>query len=434
MNRPLSHALFSCLAALILAVSAAAQGNGVVPVPLTPAEEGLSVADLGERSGASFFVPCSAIDERGFIARYDAMSGYLAGRVDLPSLPGKILFSRDGSRGFVLLDSDQIGVFDPIEERWLYLFSTGSGLLDMVLTPDGSKLIALCTERDSLDDDVQVKGALWICNVADIGSMTTGLEIERRPVAIDFVRNGGTGRMLAVSENSRSLYIRTDGPYISVYNLQSGAMRPIKLGNQSCSPCTVMDIQVSDSCLTALLSKSDGFGYLCIMNTQTYIEEYVPLGWAPTIFSLFKRDGRPMAVILHCSENGSAHFLKLLDLYTGTVSKTIASNLFEGVRDVDVNGIRDVGAVLYVRGGEAAQYGLVGFFDRETLEWRREVVTKVPVDPGTRLFLARSPLINQCYVLTRSGVLTVIDLDIYRKVGDPIDLNGEIATLPSELF
>ncbi len=407
----------------MLALSAPAQDGVFDSVP--PAAE--------DGTGTSFFIPCRSVDEKGFLARYDALSGYLAGGVDVPGFPGKILFNRDGSRGFVLLDSDEIGVFDALESRWLYRFRTGVGLLDIALTPNGSKLIALCSERGPDDDGLQEKGALWICNVAGIDSFESGLEIERRPVAVDFVRSAGTERRLAVCENSRLLFIRTNGPYLTIYNLNSGAVIPVKLGNRYCSPCTVMDIQVLGTCLTALLIKPDGFGYLCIFNTQTRTKEYIPLGWEPKIFNLFKKDGRPMAVILHSSETGSAHFLRLFDLYSATVAKTIANNLLQGVRDVDINGSRDVGAVLYVRGGEGARYGLVGFFDKENLEWRREVV-KVPVDSDTRLFLASSPLINRCYVLTGSGDLIPIDLNLYRKVGERIELDAEVVDSPSELF
>jgi len=61
-------------------------------------------------------------------------------------------------------------------------------------------------------------------------------------------------------------------------------------------------------------------------------------------------------------------------------------------------------------------------------------VVKVPVDSDTRLFLASSPLINRCYVLTGSGDLIPIDLNLYRKVGERIELDAEVVDSPSELF
>ncbi len=384
-------------------------------------------------SNPSFFFPLATPDGTGSIACYDELDTAFSDGVEVTDgRPGRVLFSRDGSRGFVILDTDQIGVFDPVEREWLYWFlKTGVGVLDMEATPDGKSIIVLCSEKHPGDADTLVRGSLWVFDI-DSGAIT-----QRAPVKIDALNPAvphvpaAAGRLLAVSNDSRLVFIRIGGPFIGEYNLDTGAFRRTILGNGRLSPCTVNDIRVRENCLAALLTEPDGYGWLCLSNTQTYLQDYLSVGWEPEAFEFFEGDSGPRVLVLHRSEDSRTDVIDVYDLFNETLAGTVA-RLPAGVRDVAVNDTRDLGVILYVPGGANAREGWLGFFEKRTFRLRNEVV-KVPVDSGSSVFLSRSPIVNRCYVLTRSGTLCVVDLETFSKV-DLFDLNAESSAVPAESF
>jgi hypothetical protein len=364
-------------------------------------------------SNPSLFLPCLGPDGNGMIARYDELAGSVLGRTGLEEgSPGRILFNRDGSRGFVLVDTDQIGVFDPFEDRWLYWIRTGSGLIDIAATPDGSRIIVLCTEKTDPELDEYKRGSLWIYDIDDATAP------QPEPVRIDPVNPAGQGRVLAVSGDSRLVYVRIGGSSIGEYNLMTGEYKRIFPADQY-GPCTIKDIQVFGNCLAALLTRPDGEGFICVSNTQTYRTDITRTGWNPVIFDLFDGEAGPMAVVLHRSENGLTDVLDAVNLYSG-VARTIA-RMPAGIRDVDVGDVRSLGVILYAPGGMLSREGLLGFFDRDSLAVINRYVP-VQVDADSRVFLSRSPIVDRCYVLSGNGTMSVIDLDVFREI-DVIDLN-----------
>jgi len=367
--------------------------------------------EIEVRNPSLFLSSVGANGEAG-IACYDEVERRIVQKAGLGARrPGRVLLSRDGKRGFVRLDSDQIGVFDPREDRWLFWFiATGNGLLDITMTPDGSQVIVLCTERPVAEGSHAersdwgrrdyIRGTLWIYSIASDG--------QPQPVTIDPIEPVGPGRILAVSEDSRQVFIRTGKDTLGEYNLKSHAYKRHFLSDQV-SHCTIRDMQVYRNCLVALMTDPDDRGYLCLFNIMTYRSDHVvDAGWDPMMFDIFDGENGPVVVLVDSLENGLTERLRFIDLVTGNSLKQIPV-CPSGVVDVDVNEIRDIGAVLYVPDGQKSEHGFVGFFDKQNFNLIGRCFT-VPVDAGSRIILSHSPLVNSCYVLTSDGILSVIDL------------------------
>jgi DNA-binding beta-propeller fold protein YncE len=376
-------------------------------------------------SNPSFYMPCMAPDGSGFLARYDEIDGIVSERVDMEEgLPVRILFSRDGNRGFVLLDSGQIGVFDPFTDQWLSWFlAAGPGIIDITVTPDGTRIVVLGRGREDAPG-VDTAGTLWIYD------LERGVGAPPEVIAIDSVNPTGEGRILAVSEDSRLLYVRSGKSAVGEVNFATGEYRPLKLNDQF-PYSTVRDIQVFDNCLAVLLTLPDESGYVCVCNTQNYLCGLpVPVGRNPVKLDVFTGEDGPLAAALCRSEDGGADVIRFVHLYEQRVVGSISGLTPPGVRDLAVNDLRDDGVILYIPRGGAAGKGYVGFFDRRTLRLRDEYAV-VPVDSGSRILLSRSPLVNRCYIWTRRGIISVIDLDTYTRI-DKIDLDAESLASPAE--
>lgn len=366
----------------------------------------------------SFFVPARSPDGSGAILKYDVLEDAISGRSDrVAGSPGKIVFSRDGSLGFVLLDNDQIGIFSPFDDEWLFrYFPTGAGLLDLIASPDGSRIIALCAERDPLDDDTYVRGSLRIYRVEP------DLNPVPETVLIDAVIASGGGRMLAMSEDSRLVYVRSGESTVGEYNLITGMYRSFFLDDKH-PLSTVDDIQVHENCLVALVTSPNADGFVCLFNTQTCEKYYIAVGRNPAMFEVFERASRPLVPVVHRTKYRE-DVVEFLDIYSGTMISAIRGFIPPGVRDLEVCDERELGVLLWVPGGPFGQKGYLGFFDKSTLSLNFRHLS-VPVDRDSRVFLSRSPLINRCYVLSSSGLLSVIDLDtinLLRIDGDDDDV------------
>ncbi len=351
-----------------------------------------------------FYVPAADPDGTGTIVKYNALDDTISDRSGrVAGSPGKIVFSRDGSLGFVLLDNDQIGIFSPFDDAWLFrYFPTGSGLLDLIASPDGTRIIALCSEQDLLSSDTYVQGTLRIYRV------DPDLNPEPETIVIDSVMTSGGGRMLAMSEDSRLVYVRSGESAVSVYNLATGKSKSFFLDDNH-PLSTVEDIQVYENCLVALVTTPSGNGFVCLFNTQTHDKYYIAVGQNPAMFEVFERASRPLLPVVYRTKY-DADEVKFLDIYSGTKIKSIPGFNPPGVRDLEVCDERDLGVLLWVPGGAISEKGYVGFFDKSSLSLISSYLT-VPVDTGSRVFLSRSPLINRCYVMSSSGLLSVIDLD-----------------------
>jgi len=364
----------------------------------------------------SFYVPATEPDGTGSIVKYDLFEGAIAGRSgSVVGSPGKIVFSRDGSLGFVLLDNDQIGIFSPFDNQWLIrYFPTGSGLLDLIASPDGSRIVVLCSEQDPLSDDGYVRGSLRIYRV------DPDLDPEPETILIDAVMNSGGGRMLAMSEDSRLVYVRSGESAVGEYNLATGTYKNFFLDDNH-PLSTVEDIQIHENCLVALVTSPGGDGFVCLANTQTYEKFYVAVGQHPAIFEVFDRASRPLVPVVHRTKFNE-DVVEFLDIYSGTMISAIRGFIPPGVRDLEVCAERDLGVLLWVPGGDLGEKGYLGFFDKSSLSLNFRHLS-VPVDSGSRVFLSRSPMINQCYVLSSSGLLSVIDLDSinFLRVGGESD-------------
>jgi len=351
----------------------------------------------------SFYVPATEADGTGSIIKYDLFEDAITGRSEnVSGSPGKIVFSRDGSLGFVLLDNDQIGIFSPFDNQWLIrYFPTGSGLLDLIASPDGSRIIALCSEQDPLSDEY-VRGTLRIYRV------DPELDPEPETILIDAVMNSGRGRMLAMSEDSRLVYVRSGESAVGEYNLATGTYKNFFLDDKH-PLSTVEDIQIHENCLIALVTNPGGDGFVCLANTQSYEKFYVAVGQHPAMFEVFHRATRPLVPVVHRTAFNE-DVVEFLDLYSGTMISAIRGFIPPGVRDLEVCAERDLGVLLWVPGGERGEKGYLGFFDKSSLSLNFRHLS-VPVDSGSRVFLSRSPMINRCYVLSSSGLLSVVDLD-----------------------
>jgi hypothetical protein len=374
----------------------------------------------------SLFLPCMEPDGNGSIARFDQKTGTLSVRSVIPGgKPGRILFNRDGSRGFVILDSDQIGVFDPCADEWLFWFvPTGRGIVDVAATPDGTKIVVVCSGRRESDQDEILNGSLWVYDI------DPEVEILSEPVTIGPVNPAGSDRVLTISDDSRLVYIKTGGSSFGEYNLETGHYKPLFIDSRY-APCTIKEILVHDNRLVLLFTRPDGEGYLCLSSMQTYRQNSISVGWHPVMFDIFEGESGPVAVVLHHSDGRNSDVLDVVDLTNLQVTSGIIARWQRGIRDVKVNDVRDHGVILYVPGGESARQGYLLFFDRETLRLRRDIYVQVPVDEGSRLFLSRSIVVNRCYVLNRSGTLTVVDLDLFRKAGVH-ELDAEVLLPPAE--
>ncbi len=374
----------------------------------------------------SLVLPCVEADGNGSIARFDQTTGALSVRSVIPGgKPGRILFNRDGSRGFVILDSDQIGVFDPREDEWLFWFiPTGRGIVDVAATPDGTKIVVACSGRRESDHDDTLNGSLWIYDI------DPAVEVVSEPVTIDPVNPAGSDRILTVCDHSRLVYIKTGGSSFGEYNLETGRYKPHFIDSRY-APCTIKDILIHDNRLVLLFTRPDGEGYICLFSIQTYRQDSVSVGWHPVMFDIFEWQSGPVAVVLHHSNGRESDVLDVVDLSSRQVTRGIIARWPRGIRDVKVNDVRDHGVIFYVPGGESVREGYLLFFDRRTLKLRRNLYVKVPIDGGSRLFLSRSSVVNRCYVLNRSGTLTVVDLDLFRKVGVH-ELDAEVFLPPAE--
>lgn len=376
-------------------------------------------------SNPSFYMPCMAPDGSGFIARYDEIEGVVRERVDMEGgVPVRILFSRDGNLGFVLLDSGQIGVFDPFTDQWLSWFqAAGSGILDIAVTPDGTRVAVLGRDQEEAPG-LDLPGKLWIYD------LERGVGAPPDVITIDSVNPTGEGRILVMGDDLPHLYVRSGKSAVDEVNYETGEYRPLKLNDQL-PYSTVRDIQIFKNCLAVLLTLPDETGFVCVRNTQNdRCGIPVPVGRNPVTMDVFEGETGPLAAALCRSEDGAADVIRFVHLYEQRVVGAISGLIPPGVRDLAVNDLRDDGVILYIPRGGAAGKGYVGFFDRRTLRLKDEYAV-VPVDAGSRILLSRSPLVNRCYIWTRRGIISVIDLDSYTRI-DKIDLDAESLASPAE--
>ena len=339
-------------------------------------------------------------DSEGLISRFDEMDGRISAEIGFVNgRPGKVVFNRNASRGYILLDQDRIAVFDNTAGRVIREQQTGIGLVDIAVTPDGRKLIALTRGRSGTDEPALPRGQLWIYDIEheDLAFLNNCI--------IDPVTSEGDGRYLGFSDDATLVFVRQGDLTVGEYDLLTGAYRLLQVGTIDHLGGRVQDILVSGNCLLALLVHPAATSCLSVVNLQTYLERRIAVGMdVRGIHLIHSKEGRPL-VVLHDRADAGEDVLYQVDFLEGEVLDKVS--IPDGVAYLDVSSPYHLCMLLYqdLRTGES----VLAFFDLENFVFHEKRLS-VPVTGEARVYLSRSPCSESGYVYSRNGMLIQIGL------------------------
>jgi len=344
-------------------------------------------------------------DHGGMISRYDELA-----RTVIPEFrringrPLKVISSRDLQKAYIMLDGDRIAAYDYFSKSLIHEEKTAVGLIDVALTPDGRKLIAL-TAGENLDEShVPPIGALWIY---DLSKRHFTLMDK---VQVGLIAPGGVGNYLEIVEDSTLVFIRQANLVVGEYNLITGGYQMKRLGRIEHSGGEIQSLKVYADMIMALMILPDSSAILAVVNTQNYEDRYIPVGRNPKGIKFLHYPNRlPEAFILG-GEDSTEDVLWRVDPYTDQEARRLS--IPDIAVDFDISGYSDKGLILYNEG----EGKVIRFFSLNKFKLLpKEVYLDMVGD--SQLYLSRSAAINTGYVSSR-GAITIIDLD-------ELDVNGK---------
>lgn len=335
----------------------------------------------------------------GRISRMSELERRIVAEIeDFGGRPGKPVFNRDCTRGFVMLDQDRIAVFDNLLNQPIHMIQTGIGLVDIALTPDGRKLIALTTGVIDPHDRSPRYGTLWVYDTQ------TFANLDR--CVVDTLTPGETGNHLAISMDSSLVFIREADMMVGEYNLLSQHFQRIQIGDANHFGGELQDIQIFGNGLLALSVLPDQSAFLHVLNTQNYRNRYTAVGRAPMgIKRLDYPEQSPLAFILDRADE-NRDILWKVDIYAGHTPEWIP--IPDGALDFDVTETCRLAMILYP--GRREGEGLLRFLDLDSLELSKRAIPLKLKGPS-RILLSRSHIVHSGYVYSSDGEIILIDLD-----------------------
>jgi hypothetical protein len=350
----------------------------------------------------SLLLPSMGPDDKGCINRYDELTEKITTEFSgIEGEPRKILFTREFSRGFALLDEDRIAVFDARMNPRICYFDVGPGLADIVLTRD-RKLIAVT--RDSL----------WIFNAE---TMQVVRQLPQR-----FALPRGSFNILSVTEDT--VIIRLTGNYVGMYNLATGVYRAYELRRNGHFRGKVKDIKKYRDCLLALIVLPDGRACLYVENMQTYDNGFsIPVGNNARRIKLYGREGEPPKVVVLDASGSSEDLLWVFDVFTEAEPRAVV--LPDGAMDYDLRSTDGLSVIVYPDEGKAR------FVDMARLVLDEKSVALPYLTGGAKVYLSRTGPLG--FVYSREGLLTVIDAEAKRVI-QQISLPGICSGCAVEVY
>ncbi|MBU0755232.1 MAG: hypothetical protein KJ645_08840 [Planctomycetes bacterium] len=369
------------------------------------------------------YLPTFTSPEVGGISKYDEVQGDLIAQIQgIYGIPEKVIFTRDARMGFAMLDGDRIAVIDNHANRAVYPMQTGHGLMDIALTPDGKKLIAVTKGVKSPTQEGLPPGQLWIY---DTDNLFTPDWLSIYPLGLE-----GKGRLLAVSEDSTQVIIRQAGLFVGTYNLLFDLYQPVHLG-EGClyHRGEIQDLRIYGNCLLTLVTLPNGDSHLLGMNLQNYERFFsFEVGKDVEGFKLLSKEGLLPRVALLDRSDEREDRLRLVDVFSDMDHSSIA--LPDNVLDFDA--LESLGLCMIVHRDPAEGKGLVRFIDLKALELLPQTLT-IDLNSDARVYLSRSQGLHSGYIYSDDGSLFEIDLDLFR-VTDRIKLPGGCSAPVVEIY
>jgi hypothetical protein len=368
------------------------------------------------------YLPSFVPGQGGVVSKFDEVAGDIIAKIrHFYGAPRKVVFSRDGSMGFAMLEGDRIAVFDNLANQPERLLPTGIGLVDILVTPDGQKLVAVTRGVEASAPSGYQPGNLWIYRMDDLSGIPECHEIY--PVAtVD------EGNMLVASEDSTLLFVRQAGLYVGKFNLLSRDYEPIQLGEASHYRGEVKDIRIFNDCLLALIAMPDLTTDLYNINLQNFQRMCFEAGLDARRLRLIHRTNRLPLVAVIDRYSDEEDRLLIIDVFGHIEDGSIT--VPEGVVDFDISGTADLCMLLYQ--DPDTMEGVLRFVDLANLAMLPTSLS-VDLESEAQVFLSRADHLLAGYVYSGNGVLVPVDLETYRVL-EKIQLDGSCSGCPVEIY
>ncbi|MHC4942410.1 MAG: YncE family protein [Planctomycetota bacterium] len=368
------------------------------------------------------YLPSFVPGQGGVISKFDEVAGDLIARIQhFYGAPRKVVFSRDGKKGFVMLEGDRIAVFDNLSNQCEYLLPSGIGLADILVTPDGRKLIAVTRGVGASPLTGGQGGNLWIYSTDDLLAPPESFDIY--PVAA-----ANEGNILVASSDSTLVLIRQAGLYVGKFNLLSREYQPFELGEARHFRGEVRDIQIYGNGLLALIAMPDLTTDLYSVSLQTFQNFYKDAGRDARRLRLIERQNRLPLVAMIDRGGEEEDRLLLIDVF-GDIEHA-AIPLPKGVTDFDASETVDLCMLLYQ--DPPTGEGVLRFIDLTSLALLPRTLS-IDLDSNAQVYLSRAENLHTGYIYSEGGVLTPIDLDTFRVL-ERIQLDGFCSGCPVEIY
>lgn len=363
----------------------------------------------------------------GRINKIDELAGKLIAEItNVGGTPEKIVFTRDFQLGFAMLDQDRIAIFDNVTNHLIWTEQTGIGLVDIVVTPDGSKLVALTRGVKSSNPyahNPYSSGELWIFDVETLRDPNQFSNTKRHTIYPINVADEGVGNLMAVSEDSTMLAIRHGEMDMSCYDLISDQYIPFHLGDNRHFRSEIRDIKLIGNRLLALVVMPDGSSELMFVNLQNFdLLRSISVGSNVERIVLYHpEDSQPGVVLLDAADE-TCDFLIVIDILSN--EEPLMIRVPDGVVDFDVT--ETCGICMFLlqqsdplgRGsmeGRGNWEGEVRFIDLQDFSLLPD---SIPLDLSGdgRVYLSRAQCSSLGYVYTEQGSVTQIDLETFEII------------------